>query len=72
MTRFTVPELKAANAKRLLHLMANLHSMHATPADIIVRGEGSWIWDIDGHRLVDGVGGLWSAHLGFGRKEILR
>jgi putrescine aminotransferase len=70
MTQFTVPELKAANAKRLLHPMANLTSMRATPPDIIVKGEGSWIWDVDGHKLVDGVGGLWSANLGFGRKEI--
>jgi adenosylmethionine-8-amino-7-oxononanoate aminotransferase len=70
MTHFTVPELKAANARRLLHPMANLKAMHTTPPDIIVRGEGSWIWDVDGHRLVDGVGGLWSVNLGFGRKEI--
>lgn len=70
MTRFTVAELKASNAKRLLHPMANLKSMQDVPPDIIVRGEGSWIWDVDGHRMVDGVGGLWSANLGFGRKEI--
>jgi adenosylmethionine-8-amino-7-oxononanoate aminotransferase len=70
MTQFTVAELKAGNARRLLHPMANLKSMHDTPPDIIVRGEGSWIWDVDGNRLIDGVGGLWSANLGFGRKEI--
>jgi adenosylmethionine-8-amino-7-oxononanoate aminotransferase len=70
MQQFTVAELKAANARRLLHPMANLKAMHDTPPDIIVRGEGSFIWDVDGHRLVDGVGGLWSANLGFGRKEI--
>jgi len=70
MTQFTVPELKAANARRLLHPMASLKAMHDVPPDIIVRGEGSWIWDVDGHRMVDGVGGLWSANLGFGRKEI--
>lgn len=70
MKQFTKAELKAVNAKRLLHPMANLKAMHDTPPDIIVRGEGSWIWDVDGHRMVDGVGGLWSANLGFGRKEI--
>ena len=70
MTRFTDGELKAANAKRLLHPMAHLKAMQVTPPDIIVKGEGSWIWDVDGHRMVDGVGGLWSANLGFGRKEI--
>jgi adenosylmethionine-8-amino-7-oxononanoate aminotransferase len=70
MEPLTVSELKAANAQRLLHPMANLKAMRETPPDIIVRGEGSWIWDVDGHRLVDGVGGLWSANLGFGRREI--
>jgi putrescine aminotransferase len=70
MSHFTVPELKAANAKHLLHPMANLRAMQASPPDIIAKGEGSFIWDVDGHRLVDGVGGLWSANLGFGRREI--
>ncbi len=44
--------------------------LQQSPPDIIVRGEGSWIWDIDGHRLVDGVAGLWTVNLGFGRAEI--
>ena len=70
MTSMTNDELKAANARYLWHPMAQLKAMHDTPPDIIVRGEGSWIWDVDGHRLVDGVAGLWSANLGFGRAEI--
>jgi adenosylmethionine-8-amino-7-oxononanoate aminotransferase len=63
-------ELKAANARYLWHPMANPKGMQDTPPDIIARGEGSWIWDLDGHKLIDGVGGLWSANLGFGRREI--
>jgi adenosylmethionine-8-amino-7-oxononanoate aminotransferase len=68
--RMSADELKAANGRRLWHPMAHPQAMRDTPPDIIVRGEGSWIWDVDGHRLVDGVGGLWSANLGFGRREI--
>jgi putrescine---pyruvate transaminase len=70
MKKMTVPQLKAANARSLWHPMAHPKAMQDTPPDIIVRGEGSWIWDVDGHRMVDGVGGLWSANLGFGRTEI--
>jgi len=70
MKKWTAAELKAANARHLLHPMAHPKSMLETPPDIIVRGEGSWIWDVDGHRLVDGVAGLWSANLGFARKEV--
>jgi putrescine---pyruvate transaminase len=70
MKKMTVPQLKAANARSLWHPMAHPKAMQDAPPDIIARGEGSWIWDIDGHRMVDGVGGLWSANLGFGRTEI--
>lgn len=70
MRRMSTDELKAANARFLWHPMAHPQGMREQPPDIIARGEGSWIWDIDGHRMVDGVGGLWSANLGFGRREI--
>ncbi len=70
MNKMSVSELKEANARYLWHPMAHPKSMQATPPDIIARGEGSWIWDIDGHKMIDGVGGLWSANLGFGRTEI--
>jgi len=70
MKKMTVQQLKAANAGKLWHPMAHPKAMQDQPPDIIVRGEGSWIWDVDGHRMVDGVGGLWSANLGFGRSEI--
>jgi adenosylmethionine-8-amino-7-oxononanoate aminotransferase len=70
MKRYTAEELKQANARHLLHPMAHPQQMVDTPPDIIVRGEGSWIWDVDGHRLVDGVAGLWSVNLGFGQREI--
>ena len=70
MKKMSPAELKAANARYLWHPMAHPKSMQVTPPDIIVRGEGSWIWDVDGHKLVDGIGGLWSANLGFGRREI--
>jgi putrescine aminotransferase len=70
MRKLTSAELKAENGLRLLHPMTNPGTARDTPPDIISRGEGSFIWDIDGHRLVDGVGGLWCTNLGFGRKEI--
>src|SRR5690242_4827480 len=63
-------ELKNENARYQLHPMAHAGSVRQTPPDIIARGDGSFIWDIDGHRLVDAVGGLWCANLGFGRREI--
>lgn len=68
--KFSNEQLKEANAKYLWHPMAHSPSMQKNPPDIIVKGEGCYIWDIDGHKMVDGVAGLWSANLGFGRKEV--
>jgi putrescine aminotransferase len=70
MRKMTSAELKAENALSMLQPMTNPGTAREAPPDIITRGEGSWIWDVDGHRLIDGVGGLWCTNLGFGRKEI--
>lgn len=70
MHRLSTEELKAENARHLLHPMTHPGTVRDAPPDIIARGDGSWIWDVDGHRLVDAVGGLWCANLGFGRREI--
>ena len=70
MTKMSTAELKLANARHLWHPMAHPKAMQQTPPDIIARGEGSWIWDVDGHRMVDGVAGLWTVNVGFRRREI--
>ena len=70
MRKLSNEELKAENARHLLQPMTHPGTVREAPPDIIARGEGSWIWDVDGHRLVDAVGGLWCANLGFGRREI--
>lgn len=57
--------LKANNARSLWHPMAHpADSLKAAPV-IIVGAEGVRIRDIDGHEVVDGVGGLWNVNLGF-------
>lgn len=37
---------------------------------IFVKGEGCWVTDIEGNRLLDGMAGLWYKAAGYGRKEI--
>ena len=70
MNKLSPVELKAESVLYQLQPMAHPGTVRDAPPDIVVRGEGSWIWDVDGNRLIDGVGGLWCANLGYGRKEI--
>lgn len=37
---------------------------------VIVRGEGVWLWDSDGRRILDGLAGLWCVAVGYGRREL--
>lgn len=63
-------KLKLANARYMLHPMAHPRQMQEKPPTIIASGDGVHVTDIDGHRVVDGVGGLWNINLGYGRPEI--
>jgi len=60
----TIEQLKQDNAEYLWHPMAHPAAMKKSRPDIVARGEGCWIWDVDGHKMLDGVGGLWSSNLG--------
>ncbi|MGB8814428.1 MAG: aminotransferase class III-fold pyridoxal phosphate-dependent enzyme [Paracoccaceae bacterium] len=57
--------LKANNARSLWHPMTHPAESLKNAPTIIVSAEGVRIRDIDGHEVVDGVGGLWNVNLGF-------
>ncbi len=57
--------LKENNARHLWHPMAHPADSLANPPDIIVEAEGVEIIDVDGHRTIDAVGGLWNVNLGY-------
>ncbi len=57
--------LKQNNARSLWHPMAHPAEMRADPPVIVTGARGVRITDIDGHEVVDAVGGLWNVNLGF-------
>ncbi|RMD95415.1 MAG: aminotransferase class III-fold pyridoxal phosphate-dependent enzyme [Alphaproteobacteria bacterium] len=62
--------LKEMNARHVWHPMAHPGEMQAHPPTIITEARGVRITDIDGHEVVDGVGGLWCVNLGFSCEPI--
>jgi hypothetical protein len=57
--------LKEHNAKSMWHPMSHPADSLANPPAIITSAQGVKITDVDGHEVVDGVGGLWNVNLGF-------
>src|SRR5690606_12760256 len=37
---------------------------------ILDRGEGIYLWDVEGKRYIDGLSGLWVTAIGHGREEL--
>ena len=62
--------LRENNARQVWHPMAHPNEMEASPPRIIVSGEGCYVTDIDGKRVVDAVGGLWNVNLGYSNQAI--
>ena len=57
--------LKAHNARSLWHPMTAPSDSLKNPPAIITGAQGTRITDVDGHEVVDGVGGLWNVNLGY-------
>ncbi|MDH3661032.1 MAG: aminotransferase class III-fold pyridoxal phosphate-dependent enzyme, partial [Alphaproteobacteria bacterium] len=57
--------LKENNARNIWHPMGHPGKLQKDAPTIITGGDGVHITDIDGHRVVDGVGGLWNVNLGY-------
>ena len=62
--------LKEMNARKLWHPMAHPGAMQDAPPKIITSADGIHISDIDGHRVLDAVGGLWNVNLGYSCQPI--
>jgi putrescine aminotransferase len=57
--------LKENNARHIWHPMAHPAEMLSNPPKIVASAEGVTVTDIDGHKLLDAVGGLWNVNLGY-------
>lgn len=57
--------LKERNAKSIWHPMAHPADSLNNPPTIVTEAKGTRISDVDGHQVVDAVGGLWNVNLGY-------
>ena len=49
-----------------------LSSYDHSPVPVIVKGEGPYVWDARGHKVLDGLSGLFVVQAGHGREELAR
>lgn len=62
---FKSNDLKKNNAQHMWCPMAHPADMKANPPKIITAAEDVILTDVDGHKTLDAVGGLWNVNLGY-------
>ncbi|MCA9993097.1 MAG: aspartate aminotransferase family protein, partial [Anaerolineales bacterium] len=66
MTTYT--DLVTSDQAHMLHPLQH-PAAHAAPL-IFARGEGVWLYTVDGRPILDGLAGLWNVLVGHGRVEL--
>ncbi|MSP42874.1 MAG: aspartate aminotransferase family protein [Alphaproteobacteria bacterium] len=61
---------QAADARHHIHPFTDAAALAAQGARVIVRANGVWIEDSEGHRILDGMAGLWCVNVGYGNLEL--
>jgi putrescine---pyruvate transaminase len=61
-----------ADREHHLHPFTNHAALAEKGVRVVTRADGAYVWDSEGNRLLDGMAGLWSVAVGYGRKELAR
>ncbi len=61
---------QALDAAHHVHPFTDTAALNREGVRVIVRGEGIYLWDSEGKRLIDGMAGLWCVQLGYGNTEL--
>jgi len=62
--------LQNADRRHHLHPFTDHGSLHERGTHILLEGDGVWLTDQSGQRLLDGLAGLWCVNVGYGCERI--
>ena len=64
-------QLKENNAKYILHPMTAPFMTDADKPLIMAKGDGVYVYDVDGNKYLDSQAGLWCVNVGYNRPEMI-
>ena len=67
---FDTRALQQLDSAHYLHPFTDHAALRERGARVMVRGEGIYLWDSDGHQIIDAMAGLWCVNAGYGRTSI--
>ncbi len=67
---FSLKQLQELDAAHHLHPFTDHKDLRGAGSRIITRAQGPYIYDSEGHEILDGMAGLWCVNVGYGRNEL--
>ena len=62
--------IRKLDAAHYMHPFTDHAALKAKGVRVMVRGEGIYLWDSEGNKILDGMSGLWCVNVGYGRTSI--
>ena len=64
-------EWQAADARHFLHPFTDFKGLAAKGSRIITKADNIYLWDSEGHKILDGMSGLWCVNVGYGQQSLI-
>jgi putrescine aminotransferase len=61
---------QALDAAHHVHPFTDTAALNREGVRVVTRADGVYLWDSDGHKMIDGMAGLWCVQVGYGNKEL--
>ncbi len=62
--------IQTLDSAHYMHPFTDTRELGLRGARVIVRGEGIYVWDSEGKKILDAMSGLWCVNIGYGKSEL--
>ncbi|MGH1373135.1 MAG: aspartate aminotransferase family protein [Cellvibrionaceae bacterium] len=66
----TTKELQQLDRQHHFHPFTDQGDLNKKGTRVITKADGVYLWDSEGHKMLDGMAGLWCVAVGYGRQEL--
>jgi len=70
-TQRTTQQWQAADSGHFMHPFTDHKSLAAKGARVITRADNIYVWDSEGHKILDAMSGLWCVNVGYGQQSLI-
>ena len=69
-TKIDTRAIQQLDSAHYLHPFTDHNALAERGARVMVRGDGIYLWDSEGNKILDGMSGLWCVNIGYGRTSM--